>query len=326
MTDVEERLRVDLYASADIPVSDRDVEQAWRRVRTRVAEPAARRTRTVALAAAAAAVVAGVAGLAWWQLARGTNDTLPVRPVVTPAQTLVIEYWSHPLWGHAGMVWVYADGRVISEEWQHPYLERRLTPSGLDLLLDRVVQLHGGLTTDESRHPCDNGFNGCQEIASVIQVGGLHYNVSNNNAMADLLFEMDSLFPDGAWRQRTPTPYVPSAYEACYGTGDQLEPGETIEQSSLLDGLPVQVRDLLAAEPTTQGPASPNSAVAIGSEDLLCSRLTPTQASRVAEALDLQLEVNSGDQDSGFETVDGRSAQILVSVILPNGDSGGHGG
>ena len=59
---------------------------------------------------------------------------------------------------------------------------------------------------------------------------------------------------------------MPSAYEACYETGD-LESGETVEQSSLLDGLPVQVRDLLdglpvqvrddfAAEPTTLWPAS----------------------------------------------------------------------
>jgi hypothetical protein len=81
MTDVEERLRVDLHASANVRVSDHDVEQAWRRMRAGIAEPAVWRPRVVPLAAAAA-VLAVVLGLAWWQLARGSEATLPVSPPV----------------------------------------------------------------------------------------------------------------------------------------------------------------------------------------------------------------------------------------------------
>ena len=299
------------------------------------------RGRRLAAVAAAAGVAAGV--VLGFVLGHLTSSPTSAGPADQPRNTrtsvaadLVIEYWAHPLWGgHDGMVWVYGDGRVISEEAQHPYLERRLAPAGLDLLLNRVAQLRGGLTTDELRHPC--APNPCHAVKSVIQVGGLHYDVSDNNAMANLLFEMEPLFPDSAWRQRKPTPYMPSAYEACYGTQGQVESAQTVEQSSLLDGLPVKVRDLLDglpvqvrdhfdADPTTPWPAS--STVAIGPQDLLCSRLTPSQASRVAEALDLRLgfNINSNNQVHAFETVDERSAHIYVSVILPNGDSGAHGG
>ena len=288
----------------DTPAASQRLERELTRSRGR---------RRIAVAAAAGVAAGVFLGFVLGHLTGSPTSAGPAdqprstKTSVAADQTLVIEYWSHPLWGHDGMVWVYGDGRVISEEWHHPYLERRLTPAGLDLLLDRVDQLRGGLTSVAYRHPCPNLVpNPCHAVKSVIQVGGLHYDVSDNNAMAKLLFEMESQVPDDAWRQRKPTPYVPSAYEACYGTGDQLEPGETIEQSSLLDGLPVPVRDLLAAEPTTQGPTGSSAAV-IGSESLLCSRLTPSQASRVAEALDLRLDFN--DAFYGFETVDGRSAR-----------------
>ncbi len=195
MRTIGRRVAEELHAYGDIPITDHDVEQALTAVHDRVHARAGRRTRSLVLVAAAAvliviAVAAGAGLVLKSQTAPPANDPVP------PDGTLVMEYWSHPLWGHEGMVWVYDDGRVITSEGDdRRYWERRLTPSGLDLLLDRVARLYDGVTTDEFRHPCDP-YQPCrQSVVSVIEVHGVHYNVSDNHAVSRLLFDMQSQLP-----------------------------------------------------------------------------------------------------------------------------------
>ena len=322
MSTVERLVAEELRAYGDLPVTDHDVEQALAAVHDRIRAGSRRRSRSWLLVAAAVLVVIAVAAIAG--RATRSQTTPPANDPVTPGSTLVIEYWSHPLWGHNGMVWVYADGRVITSVREdsppHPvsYVERRLTSGGLGVLLDRVATLYEGVTTDEFRHPCAR-YQPCRRsLASVIEVNGVHHNVVDNRRVGDLLFDMESQLADTAWLQQRATPYVPAAYVACYGS--ESPPGKATEQAALLDRLPAVVRDLLAAKPAkpVTEPHSPDLT------NQYCSGLTPSEAARVTRALGLPLVFNGKIHE--FKSADGQDAFVDVSVILPHGASGLYGG
>ena len=323
MSTTARRVTEELQAFADLPVTDHDVEQALAAVHDRILEeePRRRPRSWVTVAAAVLVVIAVAIGAG---LALRSRTTVPADDPALVDSTLVVEYWSHPLWGHNGMVWVYADGRVITSvredapPYPISYVERRLTRGGLDALLDRVASLSEGVTTDHLRHPCVS-YQPCrQSVVSVIRVNGVHYDVVDNHAVADLLFDMESQLPDSAWHQQEAEPYVPATYLACYGYPDSVS--LAIEKAAVVDRLPPLSRDVIAAKPATRV-AQP---LGLHPGNLLCSRLTPPEARRVTRALGLPL-VSDGEFYE-FRSVTGQPAFMYVTVTLPHGISGLYGG
>ena len=113
MSTIARRVADELHAYGDLPITDLDVEHALAAVHDRVHARPERRTIATVLVAAVAVllVMAVVAGAG---LALRSRTALPAEDPAPRDSTLVIDYWSHPLWGHNGKVWVYADGRVIT--------------------------------------------------------------------------------------------------------------------------------------------------------------------------------------------------------------------
>jgi hypothetical protein len=166
---------------------------------------------------------------------------------------LVVRMYSHASRGGDFWLFVYADGRVIWSDYTGAtptpaeaemsgsvgFLERRLTPEGVDLLLDEVLST-GLFDPDQpisDRGPTIEAFNGDQLVgASRIPGGGLFRQ----------LREFESWLAPEAWEDSEARFYVPSRYVACL-TSQEL-PGSA-DPSRLLSLLPVPAADVLADAP-----------------------------------------------------------------------------
>jgi hypothetical protein len=314
---IAQRVSEELTSYADIPVGDRDVDDALEAFRAIVDQEGARRTRALVLAAVVALIAIAVGAVAGAAVLR-SEPAQPARPVPDPepvvhGSRLLVEYWSHPCWGRGGMVWVFADGRVISDD-RSTYWERRLTRRGLALLQGQMGQYLGAPSDVARRHPATTRT--CRHVASVVHVRGRSYDVTDNRAMVDLLFET-SVLPADAWRQQEPRRYRPPAYELCTGLWQEEIDGSTPlpGRAQMLDALPGPVDELLGSKALDS--SAPGS---------YCSILSPREARFVADRLDMVPQLGSNNGRHDFTTKDGSRAVVLVNVLLPNGESGAHGG
>jgi len=300
---IARRVAEEFAAYAGIPVGERDVEEALASFRAVVDAERPRRTRSRVLAAVA--VVTAVAVAVGVALAiRRSQPAQPVdRPLGPPSQ-LIAQYWSHPCWGHEGMVWVFADGRIITES-SYPvelgYLERWLTSRGLERLEGELSGLLGTSTNVKHRHPAP-GTGYCSGVASVVTVRGQLYNVTENEAMSDLLFD-PSWLPDDAWRREEPTIYMPPTYQVCY------------LQAQIRGALPSGVEELLTRKEDVSNSSGDS-----------CSILTAAETRFVVDTLDPRIPLGTNGAIYEFTARDGEAAIMDFSVILPNGESGSHGG
>lgn len=165
-------------------------------------------------------------------------------------------------------VWVYADGRVISRTEGGPYgangvatgyLEQRLTPDGVQLLLSELRST--GLFETDGHFVSPVGLrwglihvrNG-DRLVGVTWGGpspGMNPEIDLNPEQARDLIRISngladpvSWLPADAWQQREVTAYVPSWYAICYE--QELDIGNpSLKLARVLDVLPPRAQDLL---------------------------------------------------------------------------------
>ena len=362
MTDVEVRIREDLHASADLIVSDREVDQAWRQVQARLAQPAIRWTRAVTVAAAVVALAA-VAGLAWWQLARGSGATLPVSPpvrwfdpdedcylppedqplgrpggstgfVATAREVATAEQrecrpvlttYSHPIHGGPwGKVWLFADGRLITAYgFYDGYYEQRLTPGGVR----RVLSTAAAMLPEGSGAPDGPRakYNGA-EAPEVMHQGQL-IRLEDPAGFADKLFEL-SWLPDSAWQNERPKPYRPRWFSACYAAGNH-----PLDREQTLAAFPDPVAEafdaLNAARQPVEGLEEP-----LGNtwrQTAYCAVLPTVQIGPLVEVIQASgLPTDGAHWDPPWQYDVGvrgdAHVRISLTLIMPSGESGVLGG
>lgn len=220
-------------------------------------------------------------------------------------------------------VWVYADGRIIwsrdgpipegANEFTSGYLERRLTPEGVELLRSEVVELLRGSGIPLETVPTDDEpirfglevrdgdrlvradfLRGKPDIAPPLQTPEQLAALRRVDA---LVTDTASVLPASAWTVREVRAYVPSHYQVCIGTSPPKD------ASQLLSLLPARAADVLRDKSRTSSEddvvtnidQEPGHMVVIGRSITYCSKLTTEEAREVAEAL-------SGlDPDPGFQ-------------------------
>jgi hypothetical protein len=230
-------------------------------------------------------------------------------------------------------VWVYADGRIIwstsdsvpegANEFTSGYLERRLTPEGVELLRSEVVELLEGSGIPLEPVPTDEeprGFPslevrdgdrlvranwGGTDIAPPVRTPEQLAALRRVDA---LVTDTASVLPPSAWAVREIRAYVPTYYEVCIHTSPPKD------ASQLLSLLPTRAGDVLRGTSRTRSEgdvvASPDGGgpVAVqGRWAEYCSKLTTEDAREVAEGL-------SGlDPDPGFQ------GQVRLAYRLAQG-------
>jgi hypothetical protein len=264
MTTFARRVVEELHAFADIPVTDQGVDRAREEFHARLAERSERRSRSRWVLATAAAVVAVAVGVGWWLT---DHSSWPVPPAGQPAAPLrqgfiglppegatpstpisgelLLSYYSHPdrtgTWH--GYVYVFADGRVITAvdrdipQGAHPrftgWLERRLTPEGVELLLSEVEPLLS------------------EPVA--VRLFQLPAAGVDDSHVARLLLDL-SWLPASAWEDQQFRAYVPSAFAVCYGSGSTADQPD--DPSPLLTALPDEAEVLLRTKLRPEAEAS----------------------------------------------------------------------
>jgi hypothetical protein len=240
----------------------------------------------------------------------------------TPESGEVVLTYFGPNPGHDGKsrLWLYADGRLVwlwdgnhpkgANDWSTGFLEQRLTPEGVDLLVGEAVSIghwsHQPPPPPPPR-PCAAGeapgTNGCQppsprplpdEPLTVpfyvdVWVPGLG-RLGRVDRARDLdrlvarVADPASWLPARAWGEREIAPYVPSRFSVCYGG---WPPDQPIEPSRLLSLLPEWAGDLLGSKGRTpreglfmKGPGD----IQVVTDH--CSEVTTEDARALAEALD----------------------------------------
>ncbi len=213
---------------------------------------------------------------------------------------LVLFYWGEvPGQRGKSRFWAYDDGRVVSlraanlPEGANPrstgYLEQRLTPEGVELLLTEIISigLIGGDDDDgfgTPLDPADDFAIGSEPVAwdttepipssSRLQVrdGDQLYTISRTgdlDRVAARIADPASWLPASAWEVREIRAYVPSRYAVCFMGVPPIEP------SRLLPLLPERGQGLLRTRefaPDARGGA--------------CTDLTTEEARTLSEALD----------------------------------------
>ena len=260
------------------------------------------------------------------------------------------------MFGHTGgdpgrsNVYVYADGRLIWQQWganieglsleATGLIERRLTPVGVELVMAEVISsglfdhdlhllnapgLHGGaiefrnedrlvhVTWDSSTSP--EGVT--PEIPTPEQVSALQ--------RLDLrLADPASWLPSSAWVDPENKAYVPSRYEVCY---DTAQPG--IELSRVLASFPQPAEDLLRTWDRTHNEMVDMTGVVHG--DAWCSDVATEEVRALARILeDAGTQENgqlSGTHMFGYvvqskDPADGTYVRVVVAPLLPKGSSG----
>jgi hypothetical protein len=253
---------------------------------------------------------------------------------------LVISYYGRPSFGVL-QVLVYADGRVIWREEYGPkgadgirtgFLERRLTPEGVELLRSEVIA--SGLFDRD--HDFDAGRNipGGDEHGLIwgeirvddgdrsvsVRWGGGESPTTLGEATAlrwlnDLFSDPVSRLPVSAWDDPKATAYIPSRYAICYrqsllGAYPPLDPSE------VLNLLPTAAEDLLAGRDQTYEP-SPYEPSQGGRQEV-CSGVTTEEARLLDEILnDAGIEPRPPAPSNDGLTYDIQASPPIALAFLP---------
>lgn len=224
----------------------------------------------------------------------------------TPARGQnVLHFWFGHTSGDAGRfsLYLYADGRVIVERLEggpevssHGYLEQRLTPEGVDLVLAEVLST--GLLDHDRALQGSLGLNGggiavrSDDRLTQLVWGDTDFEHGNKpaataptpeevrtlEALDARLEDLTSWLPASAWEDPEVKAFVASRFTACYlYTG----PDETLGRLGVLDLLPPPAGDMIRPLDVTQ--SYPNGYRA--SRPFWCSEMSIEQARQLVAVL-----------------------------------------
>jgi hypothetical protein len=254
-----------------------------------------RRRRYIAVLSVVALAIVGTAsavGVRTFVLDTGPTSLPPegAMPSTPESGELVVYYYGRPelsgfptFFVPVNAVYVYADGRVISRreggafgvyepgtgEVRTGFLERRLTPEGVELLRSEIVST--GLFDRDRYVVGSHGLkwgeihvrNGDRlvEVAWCCRQGTPDTEPTPEQALAlsrltELLSDLPSWLPAGAWEDVEPRAYVPVSYAACFWRWreDWRPPdgsSELLEPSRVLHLLPAAAQDILRGRDVT---------------------------------------------------------------------------
>ena len=238
---------------------------------------------------------------------------------------------------------VYADGRVIWERLgivgvngaPTGLIEQRLTPEGIDLVLDEVLStgffhrdrdrdligplggLHSGwieVRTDRLER-LTWGDLGTWEGRQAIEATASRADVRALEQLDARFEDLASWLPESAWEDQEYRAYVPSWYSVCY-SGE----GGDLERQVLLNRLPAPVGDFLRDRDITEsgfeGPLGPVS--------FWCSTMTTDEARAFAGVIE---DAGAARNDPvlpsfRFESPDGPAIGISLEPELPHATGG----
>jgi hypothetical protein len=250
------------------------------------------------------------------------------KPSTPESGELVLSFsgWPTPT-GFLHRVWIYADGRVIwlrhgdlpegANRHLTGFLERRLTPEGVELFRSDVMSM--GLLDDRSGGGSDavpwyidaevRSDGGLVRLERASDVGGL----------IARFVDPASWLPAGAWEDRETRAYVPSRHAVC----SETTPSGPIDPALLSTVLPASIEGSLRVQELDQLPdelASAHSLI------LSCSSVTTEEARAISEALE-----GAGFERDGAEAhrltyrssapqENGSSVSIWFEPYLPHGE------
>ena len=137
-----------------------------------------------------------------------------------PTETELVETFLRPVPPYKGAAFLYADGRLIWNEYfgeangrSTGWLEQTLTDEGIELV---------------------------RGLATEALFAGERWKILRPE-------ELPGLLPDSAWVDQTVRPYVPSGYAACVFVSEQVDPftESGMTQTEILAALPRAAADLL---------------------------------------------------------------------------------
>jgi len=195
----------------------------------------------------------------------------------TPARgENLLHFWFAHTPGDAGRfsLYLYADGRVIVERIEggpeassHGYLEQRLTPEGVDLVLaevlgtglldhDRALEgspglIGGGIVLRSDGRLAQLGWGGTdfEEGTKPAATAPTPDEVRALQALDTQLEDLTSWLPASAWEDPEFKPFVASRFSACYVYNG---PDETLGRLGVLDLLPPPAGDMIRPLEVTQ--------------------------------------------------------------------------
>lgn len=261
--------------------------------------------------------------------------------------------------------WLYADGRLISaQDAPLPgganssfsgFLERRLTPEGVELLRSEALSTgHWGNeeVPPPAGPPCPKGVKpgtvvgpatvGCiprttppapDEPTTVpfylfIEVPGVGRLLRVDHArdldrLVERLTDPVSWLPASAWAVRDVRAYVPSRFAVCYGSWDADPP---LSAERIVDLLPEAAGDALRGKPTTQFETLVGAPGNFEPEVDTCSDLSTEEARRVVKALDapgIERDPPKTRLSYRFEAATARreTVHVYLEPYLPHGEA-----
>jgi hypothetical protein len=281
------------------------------------AQRARRRRVAIVLAIAALAVVVTTSALAVRAIVLSSGPTeLPfagATPSMPENGRLVVNYDGRPeLRGFPDVfvpvyqVWVYADGRVIWRQEDGPsgvsglatgYLERRLSPKGVELVRSKLLST-GLFDRDlflRSEHGLVGGTIRVQNGGRLVGAFWAGYwghippefpkvlpdatatQASVLSRLTEELADLSAWLPKSAWKDPELRSFVPSRYAICYTRSRYWSNPQLLQPHRVLSLLPTEARGLLRGRDRTYHPVS---LVGYAFE---CSEVELREALRLAE-------------------------------------------
>jgi hypothetical protein len=248
-------------------------------------------------------------------------------PSTPESGELVLSYAGRPAATEGNMFWafLYADGRLIwgregpLEHLQGTtgFLEQRLTPEGVELLLSAAIStglFDHGLFVDDANLLYPDRFRDGWSGPSV-RIGNRLVAVEGwfggptpelESALERLgarLVDPGSWLPASAWEDREIKGYVPSRYKVCMGGGPEYaDASQFLELSEVLTGLPAAAADLLREAEWTVDESTYADGRPING---YCSDIATEKARAIAKALD----------DAGLERVQPDRVQAYRFIV-----------
>jgi hypothetical protein len=256
----------------------------------------------------AALVVATAAATTGWAIVREvvldkTFVGLPpveATPSAPESGELVIQYWIDPdgiKGGFAGgQGWVYADGRLITLG-NNGFLERRLTPEGVELLRSEIVSTgrfdhHQPAPRLASPHSVIQVRIGERLVRA--QWGCPGCPADFPKGLGERIVDAESWLPASAWKDRQIRAYVASRYAISYYAYPQA-----LGPSRVLSLLPAAAEDLLRDKDAVSEYWNPSPHYV--------SDLTTEEARALAQALD----------DAGLKPQPANRGELGYSLEIP---------
>ncbi len=258
-------------------------------------------------------------------------------PSTPESGELVLSYWGRPGDGRELRAFLYADGRLIWDRDRRGFLEQRLTPEGVELLLsefistglfDRDVRLVRSGVSYATNWAVIELRNG-NRLVKVDWGGAWNPPLPTQEPTPEqeraierlgaLLVDPGSWLPASAWENREIRAFVGSRYQVCVGIVPGSRLSWPLELSELLTVIPAAAADLLReAEFTVQ-----EGTLADGRPNY-CSDIRTEKAQAIAKALDAAglPRVESLPLPRWYlrpPSLDRTPVVIRLSVYLPDG-------